>query len=223
MFSIILSGDWKRAAEILDMAPQLRSAIHWAVEREAHEARRRIIKGITNQAPGGKAFAPLSALTLILRRAKKFRGSKILLVTASMRNSVTVKNVGTGIVFVGVLRGSPRPGGQDNYNIARLHELGGRITMRVNAKMHRWLMWQLRKAGYGAFVRDKRSTREGDTSSKRAARGTGGGRAYRTIVIKIPARPFIQPVIEEMGADESGISQRLASRISQRMKLTLGS
>ena len=89
MLNVKLVGDWSKAKQILGNATALKQAINYAVLQEAHQARRDVIKGITAQAPGGKQFEPLSAMTLALRRARGFRGRKALLVTAGLRNSVT--------------------------------------------------------------------------------------------------------------------------------------
>lgn len=215
MINIIKTGDWTKAAEILNSGIQLKKAIHWAVEREAHEAKRRMVKGITAQEPGGQKFLPLKAITLIMRKANGFGGTKALIVTGQLRNSITVRSVGPGVVFVGVLRNSKRADGKSLYNIARVHELGATITMRMTPKMFNFLMRSLRKAGYGGFARDWKVK-----FHKSMWKVTGSSR--RVIVIKIPPRPFVQPVIEEMFKNPREVQDRLAKRIAIRMKLMLG-
>lgn len=221
MIKMIKTGDWAKALEILETGDRLRRAIDWAVEREAQDARRSMIKGITNQAPGGKGFEPLKAITLILRKAKGFRGTKALIVTAFLRNSIVVKKAGVGVYFVGVLRSTARPNGVSNYNVARVQELGAVITIRVTTRMHNWLMMTLRKAGYAGFGRDKRVKFDRDKIFGYKRKTSGA--VMRTIVVRIPPRPFVQPTIEEIASSPDAVRRRLTMRIATRMKLTLGS
>lgn len=222
MIKAKLFGDWEKARTILNNVEGMRNAIDSAVLAEAHHARREIIKGITSQSPGGRDFVKLSKLTLVLRRAGGFRGSKALIVTASLRNSVTVKRVDRGRAFVGVLRGAQRPDGSEQFNVARVHEMGATITIRVTPRMRKWLMATLREANLGnkGQGRDKRSGRY--TKGRWRPSGGSGGLARGVLVIRIPARPYIQPVIERIYSDPIALQQRFAMRISQRMKLTLG-
>lgn len=217
MLKAIKTGDWAKAAEYLNTSAQLKKAIHYAVEKEAHDARRLMIKGITEQAPGGKAFTPLKAITLAIRRARGFRGSKALIVTGTLRNSITVKRVGTGQVWVGVLRTSRGPDGRQLYNIAKIQEEGATLTVRQTPKMHAYLMVMLRKAGYKQF---KRTGKE--RFDKRNWKVTGYTKQTRTVVIRIPPRPFIRPVIEKMFSNPIEVRNRMAKRVAIRMKLMLG-
>lgn len=228
MLKAKLFGDWEKARTILNNVQGLRNAINSAVLAEAHYARREIVKGITKQSPGGKDFLPLAKLTLLLRRAGGFRGTKALIVTATLRNSITVKPVDRGRAFVGVLRNAQRPDGKELFNIARVHEMGATFVIRVTPRMRAWLMATLREANgnkmggmRGQRGRDKVSGRYTPAPRWRPSGGAGGF-ARGVLVIRIPARPYIQPVIEKIFADPKAVQARFAMRISQRMKLTLG-
>lgn len=228
MIKAKLFGDWEKARTILNNVEGVRKAIDSAVLAEAHYARREIVKGITKQSPGGKDFLPLGKLTLLLRRARGFRGTKALIVTATLRNSITVQPAGRGRAFVGVLRTTQRPDGKELFNIARVHEMGATIVIRVTPRMRAWLMATLREANgnrMGGMVgqrgRDNQSGRF--TAAPRwKPSGGRGGIARGVLVIRVPARPYIQPVIEKIYSDPAAVRQRFAMRISQRLKLTLG-
>jgi hypothetical protein len=215
-----LTGDWEKARTILNNSSGVTAAINIAVLREAQQARRDMIKGITEQAPAGQQFTPLAAITLALRKAKGFRGTKALIVTAQLRNSITTKNVAPGMVFVGVLKNAQGSDGRQLYNIARVHEMGATIVIRVTPRMRVWLMTMLRKSGFGVRIqgRDKRGR------YKKAAfvpHGLGG-LAKGIIIVKIPARPFLQPVINRIIANPKAAQARLTLRIAQHLKLTMG-
>lgn len=207
MIKVRMVGDWSKASAILGASSKLTKAIDNAVAQEAHYARREIIKGITDQAPGGKRFEPLSALTLALRKAKGFRGSKIMMVTAGLRNSVTTHRSGKGKYFVGVLRTARSKDGKSMVNVASVHELGATFVIRVTPKMRRFLMMQLRKAGI---------------ATRSNSRGGEGGLSKGVIVVRIPARPFMQPVFDKINGDPYAQQKRFAQRISKDMGLTLG-
>jgi hypothetical protein len=89
--------------------------------------RNKIIEGLDSQAPGGKTLRPLSPFTLKVRRAWGFRGTKALIRSGELRNSVTMVRAGKHAVFVGILN-TARGGAVQDRNLAevgRLHEFGG--------------------------------------------------------------------------------------------------
>jgi hypothetical protein len=219
VLKVRMIGDWKRARAFLDDSHSLKAAIDQAVFAEAQDVRRKIVKGITNQAPGGKKFAELSAMTLALRKARGFRGTKALLVTASLRNAINVKRQGPGRAFVGVMRGARTKDGKNLVNIAAVHEFGMVVVVRVTPKMRAYLMAALTKAGFGEKVGGRDS---GGRFKKHKFKSSGTGMLSRgVLVIKIPARPFIGPVIEELKKNPEAVRKRLALRIGQRLGLAL--
>lgn len=214
-----LFGDWEKSRTILNNIGGVRAAIDMAVLAEAQYARREIVKGITNQSPGGKDFLPLSQLTLLTRRARGFRGTKALIVTATLRNSIKVTPMGRGRAFVGILRSVTTPDGKELHNIARVHEMGATIVIRVTPRMRAWLLHTLRESGFKFRVKDKQAGRYKKGKFLPSAKG---GFRRGVIVIRIPPRPYIQPVIEKIFSDPIGVRNRLAMRIANRLKLTLG-
>jgi phage gpG-like protein len=130
---IKLTGKWDFVTRNLFIAAAaLPKAIDTAVMQEAQAFRKEIVQGITKQAPGGVPFRPLHPRTLALRRARGFKGTKILIVTGDLRNSITAVRVSRG-VFVGILRSTRHRGGDLMVNVAAIHEFGsadGRIPAR---------------------------------------------------------------------------------------------
>ena len=102
MLKVVKIGDWTRVGKLLSGAPQrVQAAIDKAMRKEGHFLRTNIVEGIREQAPGGRAFAPLAPTTLAIRRFRGFGGTKALIAGGDLRNSITVTREGDQ-VFVGV-------------------------------------------------------------------------------------------------------------------------
>ena len=195
--SFELHGDWKEASRILEHADsRFHDAANKALMMEAHAIRGHIIKNLTTGGQhAGKPFAPPSQLTLVVRKFTGFGGSKPLMVTGALRSSVTVMKDGGG-VFVGVKRG-----GKGGTNFASLHEFGGGPWQRpMTDKQRRFLAAAFAQAGIPF------------------GQGAGGGGVIRT---KIPARPFIGPVIEKFAKSED-VQKRFWENVSRLMNGDLG-
>ncbi len=196
-----LIGDWVKAAKITDsMNRRFRAAAEQALLREGHYLRGKIVQNITSGgALAGKPFAPLSPSTIAIRKFLGFGGTKILMHTGALRNSITVKRVGDA-VFVGVLRQSRGKGGKSAANIADIHEFGrGPYRVIMTARQRRFLMAAL--GAYGGAPKP----------------GKGGG----VLIIKIPARPFMGPVFERF-AKPADVKERFWSHVSRAMGGDLG-
>lgn len=193
---VVRVGDWALAHRILaGGARRVRRAIDQAVLQEAQFMRSKIVEGLVSQAPGGQAFRPLAASTLAVRRFKRFRGTKALLNRGDLRNSIAVHRDRDG-AFVGVLRTARNRQGAPLANVAELNEWGSRpIVIQVTPKMRRFLAGALRGAGGGS------------------GGGGGGGGGIGVIVVQIPARPFIRPVVERYYANESEVRERFLHRV----------
>lgn len=200
---IARTGDWGRALSILQVgAARLRFAMDRAVLQEAQLFRRKVVEGFRTQSPGGRAFQPLSETTLAVRRFTGFTGTKALIVRGDLRNSISVIKRTTPLgaeAFVGVLRSARGRGGRRLVNIAEIHEFGTRpFAIEVTPAMRRFLM--------AAFRQEL-----GPPS------GGGGGLSRGIIIVRIPPRPFIQPV-----ADAFFSGPVAAARFQARVAVNLG-
>lgn len=192
--SVGRSGDWALARRLLASGPaRLKGAIATAVRQEAQLLRKQIVEGITSQAPGGQAFAPLAATTIAARKLRGFGGTKALLRRGDLRNSITVIAEGDE-AFVGVSRKARGKGGSPLTNIAEMNEFGaGPFIVPMTPRMRRFLFAMLRKAGITP------------------GSGHGGGGAG-AVVVRIPPRPFLRPAFE---AFKNGAQQRFLRRVAQ--------
>lgn len=189
---IIKTGQWSEAERILREGPlKLRDAIHRAVLQEAHFLRGKIIEGLDSQSPGGRRIDPLADSTLAVRRFLGFRGTKALIRRADLRNGFTVRSPGHAQAFIGVLRSARGRDGHMLANVAEVQEFGSRpIVIPITPKMRRFLAAALGKQGGSG----------------------GGGGGTGIIVTRVPARPFIRPVIEKYGSPDQ-LRQRFAERL----------
>jgi hypothetical protein len=196
MFKVTKVGPWSRVGQLLAAAPlRLQAAIDKAVLQEAQFLRAKIVEGIREQAPGGRAFAPLAPTTLAIRKFRGFGGTKALLVHGDLRNSITATKVGDQ-VFVGVLRTARTRTGQSLVDVAAQHELGSRpIVTRLTPKARAFLHAVFRRAGL----------------DKPAGRGSSG-----IAVIRVPARPFFAPVFERY-AQPDEVSRRFLDRVAKAL------
>jgi hypothetical protein len=187
------TGDWALARRMLEAAPaRLRSAVSSALRQEAHALRNQVVRGLTNQAPGGEAIEPVSPLTLAARRLAGFDGTKALLVRGDLRNAIAVIVDGDE-VFVGVPRKARSRDGESLADVAQLQEFGGPpVIIPITPKMSRYLSVLFKEAG---------------VESKP---GSGAG----VIVVQVPERPFLRPAFEVFRV---GAGERFLRRVAREL------
>lgn len=187
-------GDWGRAQAFVTTGPtRVDAALKVAIRREAEGFRKGVVQGIANQAPGGKQFKPLSPRTLALRRFQGFKGKKALSRRGDLRKSVKVTTVPGGF-FVGILRTARSTSGDSLVNIAAVQEFGATVVMRMTVKMKKFLAMVFSQAGLSAP----------------ASPATAGAHS-RVIIIRIPPRPFLQPVADKL---RGGSSARVVATVA---------
>jgi phage gpG-like protein len=198
-----LVGDWENATRITErMNERFDQAAEKAILQEAHYLRGKMVQNVTTGGNlAGAPFAPLSPMTLAVRQFTGRGGTKPLIVTGALRNAITVIKVNGG-VFVGIKRSSKGKGGGGGANLAELHEFGGGPWTRpMTDKQRRFLAAAARNAGIHF----------GDPPQ--------GGHALK---IRIPARPFIQPVVDQFARGED-VKKRFWNSVARSMGGDFGS
>ncbi len=212
-------GDWKKVGAIVTtMRNRFEAAVRVALLREAHYLRGKMVQGIASGAPGGQAFKPLSPITLAMRKARGFGGSKPLIVTGTLRRSFSVVHLrgGGGIggaVFIGIHRSARGKGGKSLVNIAEIHEFGRSWKQKLSPRARRYLFAVLGKTNIGRGPAG-RNAKGQFTRGKYVRRG--GATADGTISIHIPARPFVRPVFTTY-AKPADVKRRFMVVIADRM------
>lgn len=203
MIRITPHGDWDRVAVLLATTPyKLRRALDRAVLQEAQFFRAKVVEGFRTQAPGGVPFKPLSPITLAMRRARGFSGTKALMVRGDLRNSISVMSRATydgAEAWVGVKKNARNATGVSLHNIAMVHEFGSRpIVIRVTPKMKAFFFAAMARAG--------------------GTGGAGGAGGFKRgfIIVQIPARPFLRPVAAKW-FNGPPAAARFQARVAQNM------
>lgn len=201
MFKAVLTGSWSRlGATLAQSAVRFPAVMRNALRNEGEFYAQKIREGIDSQAPGGQAFKPLSPITLALRQLRGGRGSKILVETKALRNSVTMVPVNETTVFVGIPRGATGADGRNLAEVGYVHEYGAIVRSAMTRQRMAALMIDLKKAGI----------------QPSGARGGGAGLGY----IRIPARPFLEPTLKEYSGSRG--AARMQARIARGMGGMLG-
>ncbi len=195
-------GPWTKVGKLLAATPRrMQAAFDKALWQEGQFLRTKIVEGIREQAPGGRAFAPLAPTTLAIRKFRGFRGAKALIVQGDLRNSITVVRDGDR-VLVGVFRTARNRAGRSLVDIAALQEYGSRpIVVHLTPKARAFLHAAFRHAGLDA------------SSSSQPSTGIA--------VIQIPARPFLAPVFDKYAQPEQ-VSRRCLERVAAILAGDLG-
>ena len=117
------TGDWAKAKAVLgnSLGPRMAAALRAATVKNALLLVREIQRGIKSQAPGGVPFAKLAESTIDRKGS-----SKALIDTGFLVNAITQK-IMADKAFVGLLRGTVNPQGEDVVNIGAVMEYGATI------------------------------------------------------------------------------------------------
>jgi len=117
------TGDWAKARAALgnSFGPRMAAALQAATVKNALLLVREIQRGIKSQAPGGVPFAKLAESTIDRKGS-----SKALIDTGFLVNAITQK-IMADKAFVGLLRGTVNPQGEDVVNIGAVMEYGAII------------------------------------------------------------------------------------------------
>lgn len=191
-------GKWNEVFRTLGNAPRdLAEAKKKALLQEAQFLRTKILEGLREQAPGGSKFVPLSPQTIAIRKFLGFKGTKALLKRGDLRNAIAVLDLGRTI-FIGVPRTAKSATGENLADVAALNEFGGKPqVIKITPKMAFLLHAAFRAAGL---------------PKKDPHRPVTG-----IIVVQIPARPFIRPIMEKFG-EAKMVEKRMAERMQKLMK-----
>ena len=175
MIRVLKHGESQMLADMRSQPARIRRAMSYTVGQEAHLLRKIMVRGIRDQAPGGRPILPLADMTIKLRRLRGMRGRKALIARSDLLKSITAQKQGELSWTVGVHRGARTRDGRDLVNLALVHEEGTRwYSVTVTPRMHRFSLFLMSQGILGAPWKV-------------------GTRIRR----KVPARPFLRPAWNE--------------------------
>jgi hypothetical protein len=126
----------------------------------------------------------------------------------------------------GVVSGGTHKGSKISMEaLARVHEYGTTIVQQWTAKQRRAFFALLRKYGAARRAGEKAAPtartpapRDGRTGRFKAPKAAPAG--AMTVIIKIPARPFIFPVLNKMYRDsQDAVERRILAHVKSALKL----
>lgn len=198
--SVSRTGNWAVVAGFLGaVQAKATGALTTALNREALRAERLMKEGIRKQAPGGKVFKALSAWTIIKRKAQGSRGRKALIQHGDLRRSIKTVQTREGF-FVGVQRTARGRAGQPLVNVAAVQEFGATMVLNVDKE--------------GPTKKTIRSYFLALVAKKLIKKPLKAGTKF--IVVRIPPRPFINPVFKKM---QNGQERRIGNDVSALLGL----
>jgi len=180
------------------MVGAINRAVSTVIAHEAFRLSNEIKTGLIEQRPGGKKIRPLKRTTILLRGIRTGDGkpgTKALIHSGSMVDSVTAKKRNRFHYTAGVHRNARSKDGKSLSNIAAIHEGGTKTyTVTVTEKMRRF-SFVLMKFG---ILR-------------------APWRVGQELRRKIPARPWLGPAHEEW---EKNVDDRFVAGLGAILGMT---
>ncbi len=198
MIAIRLTNSWVRVERMVGRLPAaVLRAERQALQQEAQFFRTKLVEGIKDQAPGGKAFKPLSPLTIAIRYFSRLRSTKALIERGDLLRSIRVHKLDEDKYFIGIHRTARNRFGKSLVDIGKMHEFGaGPFVIRLTPKMRAFLHMAFRKMRLPE---------------------SHGGHGSGQMVLRIPARPVFGPVLEKYGK-RADVEKRMNDRFIMMME-----
>lgn len=216
------TGDWARAAELLRDLKRGTRLWEGVVESEARNAANLVRQNLNSRGKlAGGSWPTLKRLTWARKKSKR-----ILFESGQMAKAIGARKDGS-TWFVGVISTEKHKGASINLrDLAAVHEYGTTIVQEWTTKQRRAFFALLRKYGQARRA-SRRKTSPGAAVPRERDRG-GRFKAPRpvpkgkmVVVIRIPARPFIFPVLRKLYVEsQDTVERRILKQIKSALKLT---
>ncbi len=213
-------GDWGAAHKTLKELTRNRKFMANIIATEARHAAHLVRRNLeTRGRLTGTTWPPLKKLTLKLKKDKR-----TLIETAQLYKAIDATKHGDKW-FIGVSSKAVHKGKGGRISMASLaevHEMGATIVQTWTPKQMRAFFALLAKAG---LSRRPKVAGKPEPVPTRDARGRFLKKpprtAGKTVVIRIPARPFVGPVLERLyiGAT-SEVEKRILKAVKSALKLS---
>lgn len=217
-------GDWAGVKRAFGSAQHLSQAISKAVRTESRLFHQAMKRGLRSGGPDGSKFQKLKPLTLAARKFRGHDGRKILRETDEMLNHLQQLELDRFHFFIGFPAGSQRSNGQSMVSLALRHENGAEINIDLDKlspekrkKALAWLFMTLRELGIKSYYDEKQGTIQ--LSEKKVHQIMQG---KKILHIVIPARPFLEPVMNDYMAHIDQAKERIYESIQKSMEKVWG-
>jgi len=214
------TGDWEEVRKLLQTLKKGGKLWEGVVAMEAKHAATLVKRNHASQGKlAGTTWPKLASLTRRMKRSKR-----MLFESGQLSKAIGAQKSGN-TWFIGVLSNEAHKGSKIGLqDLARVHEYGTTIVQQWTAKQRAMFFMLLKK--YGQMRRGKKKTAQGARAP--AQRGPGGRfvrpkaipKGAMVVVIKIPARPFIFPVLRRLYLDsQDSVERRILERMKSALKL----
>lgn len=212
------TGDWEDVRKLLQTLKRGGKLWEDVVAMEAQTAATLVKRNHAAQGKlTGTVWPKLASLTRRMKRSKR-----MLFESGELSKALGAHKSGS-TWFIGVVSNAPHNGSKIGMqDLARVHEYGATIVQQWTAKQRAMFFFLLRK--YGEARRGRKKTK-----GRAPAQRGPDGRFVRpkpipkgaiVVVIKIPARPFIFPVLRRLYLDsQDTVERRILARMKSALKL----
>ena len=212
------TGDWEEVRKFLQTLKRGGKLWEGVVAMEAKNAATLVKRNHASQGKlAGTTWPKLASLTRRMKKSKRmlFESGQLAKAIGAQKNGNTW--------FIGVLSNEAHKGSKIGLqDLARVHEYGATIVQQWTAKQRAMFFMLLKK--YGQMRRGKKKS----SARAPALRGPSGRfvrpkaipKGATVVVIKIPARPFIFPVLRRLYLEsQDTVERRILARMKSALKI----
>lgn len=217
------SGDWAEVEKLLRNLKRTSRLMDKIIATEARAAAKLVQRNLKSHGKlTGTAWPRLRPLTRKLKKSKK-----MLQETGALHDAITATKVEGSKWFIGITSTAQhkgKGGGLALAKLARVHEEGATIVQVWSPKQARAFFALLSKAGRTRVSRSKAAVARRAGARRRGLKALGRKAAHQpgglTVVIRIPPRPFIGPVLEVLYINaQSTVEKRIMERLVSALTL----
>lgn len=217
------SGDWAEVEKLLRNLKRTSRLMDKIIATEARAAAKLVQRNLKSHGKlTGTAWPRLRPLTRKLKKSKK-----MLQETGALHDAITATKVEGSKWFIGITSTAQhkgKGGGLALAKLARVHEEGATIVQVWSPKQARAFFALLSKAGRTRVSRSKAAVARRAGARRRGLKALGRKAEHQpgglTVVIRIPARPFIGPVLDVLYINaQSVVEKRIMERLVSALTL----
>lgn len=217
------SGDWVEVEKLLRNLKRTSRLMDKIIATEARAAAKLVQRNLKSRGKlTGTTWPRLRPLTRKLKKSKK-----MLQETGALHDAITATKVEGSKWFIGITSTAQhkgKGGGLALAKLARVHEEGATIVQVWSPKQARAFFALLSKAGRTRVSRSKAAVARRAGARRRGLKALGRKAEHQpgglTVVIRIPARPFIGPVLDVLYINaQSVVEKRIMERLVSALTL----